>query len=476
MSALPRDIVIRWMSFAREGDRIVALRRQTHKDTATEGAAERTAQDVEGFHLGAFVGGDLVAVLSAFIFENTDALQGYGLPKSYRALQLVKFAESSLYRDTSIAQLLMATMHRMMYEVLRPGSMFAFHDGIGDSVAGKRWPEVGWKVKGPIKTRWGEGSLVMIPAGDAMAVAYRRARKVSELLWAQLDNVPQSLVKHLDESGRMDLVARAALLSENMHIVAANSIKDELPRLSAQTRILFSEQKPRVAAVDFPKPPARLLDVGSGPGVYLSALGKTEKFQGYELIGIDMSKEMVMYAKLNRSDIKWLHANAYDTKMADASIDVVHMAFVMIHLMSPALALREFARILRPGGLLYVVDANDGTFIGPESMRTLIEAYDDLTMSDRKVMNLLPRIAPEWGFELRHHFSTTVRNTGTSAEPVFLPDELRLDHIKFWGLLSGFLAQREEIAAEVKAAHERYFASFEPCSTDAQTHVFQKMS
>jgi ubiquinone/menaquinone biosynthesis C-methylase UbiE len=308
-----------------------------------------------------------------------------------------------------------------------------------------------------------------------MEVAYCRARKLLEPLWEQLDTLPLSLVKHVDETGRMALVASTALLSENLHTVAAVSLKDELPRLSAQTRLLFAEQKPRISAVDFPKPPARLLDVGSGPGVYLAALGKTEKFNGYELIGIDASKEMVLYARLNRADIKWQHANAYDTKQANESIDVVHLNFVFIHLMSPALALREFARILRPGGLLYIVDVNDSTFEGPPSMKALIDAYHDLSVGDRNVLNLLPRLAPEWGFELRHHFATSVRNTGTSADPEFLPDELRLDHIKMWAMFS-YIGQRDEFAAQMQAAHDGYFGSIEKCGVRVQTQVYQKVT
>ena len=475
MSSLPRDIVVRWMSFAKEGEQIVALRRQTHKDLGYLEAAVRTPHDEGGFHLGAFAGGELVSVLSAFLFENSfEAMQSYGLPKSSRVLEYVKFAEAHAYRETRIAELLLLTMQRMMYEVLRPQYIFALFAGVGDAIVGKRWPDIGWAVKGTVRTRWGEGSVLHI-SSSKMEASYRRARKLSELLWEQLDKLPQSLVKHLDETGRMDLVARAPLLSENLHTVAALSLKDELPRLSAQTRLLFSEQKPRLAVVDFPKAPARLLDVGAGPGVYLAALGKTDKFQGYELIGIDVSKEMVMYAKLNRADIKWLQANAYDTKQPDESVDVVHFNFVLIHLMSPALALRESLRILRPGGLLYIVDVNDSTFEGPTSMKTLIEAFHDLIMSDRNVLNMLPRLASEWGFELRHRFSTTVRNTGTSAEPMFLPDELRLDPIKMWGILS-FIGQREELAAQLKEAHERYFASFEECSICLQTHVYQKVT
>jgi SAM-dependent methyltransferase len=476
MNPLPRDIVVRWMSFAKEGEQIVALRRQTHEDLGHVESVDRVPYDDTGFHLGAFAGGELVSVLSAVIFDNaTEPMQSYGLPKLSRVLEYVNFAELRVYHETRIAELLMLTMQRMMYEVLRPQYIFALCEGVGDAIAGKRWPDVGWEVNGTIHAKRGEGSVLLIQPGKVMDAAYRRARTLTESLWAQIDKLPQSLVKHIDETGRMDMVACAALISENMHSVATASLKDELPRLSAQTRLLFAEQKPRLAAVDFPKAPARLLDVGAGPGVYLSALGKTEKFNGYELMGLDVSKEMVMYARLNRSDIKWLHANAYDTQQPNASIDVVHLNFVLMHLMSPSLALREFARILRPGGLLYVVDANDSTFEGPLSMKALIEAYHELTMSDRNVLNTLPRLAPEWGFQMRHHFSTTVRNTGTSAEPMFLPDELRLDPIKMWGILS-FIGQREELAAQLKAAHERYFASFEECQISVQTHVYEKLT
>jgi len=160
MSSLPRDIVVRWMSFATEGEQIVALRRQTHKDLGYQEAVDRTPQDESGFHLGAFADGQLVSVLSAVLYENVfGALQSYGLPKASRVLEYAKYAELGAYRETRIAELLMLTMQRMMYEVLRPAYIFALCDGVGEAIAGKRWPDVGWEVKGTIRSRWGEGSV-----------------------------------------------------------------------------------------------------------------------------------------------------------------------------------------------------------------------------------------------------------------------------------------------------------------------------
>jgi ubiquinone/menaquinone biosynthesis C-methylase UbiE len=476
MGALPRNLVVRWMPFASEGDRIVALRRRVQREQGQRDESNQNPHDQGGLHLGAFDNGALIAVTSVYLFDDaTEPMQSYGLPTGpWRVAQYVQCVTLPAYRETAVTELLMATLARMVYEVLRPRYAFFLHPAPYIPSETRCVPDLGWEVHGAIQGEETEISVLQIPPGEPMEAAFRRARTISEPLWEQLEVLPQSIVKYLHDNGQIDLVERerSALFLENMYS-AAISLTDELPRLSAQTRLLFTEQKPRVEAVDFPKPPATLLDVGAGPGVYLAALGKTEKFKGYELVGLDSNKEMVMYARLNRSDIKWLHTTAYETQMQDESIDVVHLNFVLQHLVSPAFALREFRRILRPGGLLYIADVNDSTFAGPAAMKALIDAHHDLFTGDRNVLNWLPRLALEWGFELRHSFSTAVRNIGTSPALEFLPDEVRVDRIKMWGLFS-FLGQREELAVQLKEAHEIYFASLEESRIHIQTHVYRK--
>jgi ubiquinone/menaquinone biosynthesis C-methylase UbiE len=473
MGALPRSLVVRWVPFANEGDLIVALRREVQRERGQRDESSQSPYDQEGLHLAAFDHGALIAVASVYLFDSgTEPMQSYGLPTGrWRVAQYVQCVTLPAYRETAVDDLMMATVARMVYEVLRPRYAFLLHPAPYISSEARCVPDLGWEVHGAIQGKETERSVLQIPPGS-MEASFRRARRISETLWKQLEVLPQSIVKYLYDRDQLDLIARTILFLENSYS-AVTSLADELPRLSAQTRLLFTEQKPRVEAVDFPEPPATLLDVGAGPGVYLAALGKTEKFKGYRLIGLDSSKEMVMYARLNRSDIEWLHTTAYDTQLQDESVDVVHLNFVVQHLVSPALALQEFKRVLRPGGLLYIVDINDSTFTGPTPMKALIEAYHDLFNGDRAILNWLPRLASEWSLELRDSFSTAVRNIGTSPEPEFLPNEIHLDRIKMWGLFS-YLGQREDLAVQLKAAHETYFTSLEETRVCVQTHVYRK--
>ena len=55
--------------------------------------------------------------------------------------------------------------------------------------------------------------------------------------------------------------------------------------------------------------------------------------------------------------------DAYALDAADASFDVVHAHQVLQHLTDPVAALREIARVCRPGGLVAVRDVDYATFV-----------------------------------------------------------------------------------------------------------------
>jgi len=106
-----------------------------------------------------------------------------------------------------------------------------------------------------------------------------------------------------------------------------------------------------------PGPFRRLVDLGSGTGRMLTLLGPRAE----HAVGLDLSQQMlnvarrhVAEAQLPRCELR--HGDIFDTRLPDASADLVVVHQVLHYLTDPAAAVREAARIVEPGGRLIIVD------------------------------------------------------------------------------------------------------------------------
>jgi ArsR family transcriptional regulator len=100
-----------------------------------------------------------------------------------------------------------------------------------------------------------------------------------------------------------------------------------------------------------------LLDIGTGTGRMLEVFGPRAE----RLVGVDLSREMLAVARVNleRAHLRNCsirQGDMYQLPVAGAAFDAVLIHQVLHYAERPAQAIAEAARVLRPGGMLVVVD------------------------------------------------------------------------------------------------------------------------
>ncbi|HET6963285.1 MAG TPA: methyltransferase domain-containing protein [Acidimicrobiales bacterium] len=105
-----------------------------------------------------------------------------------------------------------------------------------------------------------------------------------------------------------------------------------------------------------------LLDVGCGPGTITTELAAV--VAPGRAVGLDREPEVIEEAgRSSGGRAEFLAGDVYGLEFEGGSFDVVHAHQVLQHLADPVAALTEMRRVLRPGGLLAVRDADYGSFL-----------------------------------------------------------------------------------------------------------------
>jgi demethylmenaquinone methyltransferase/2-methoxy-6-polyprenyl-1,4-benzoquinol methylase len=107
-------------------------------------------------------------------------------------------------------------------------------------------------------------------------------------------------------------------------------------------------------------PTSHVLDVACGTGDLALAMARAG---AGHVVGVDFTPEMLDIARHKAHRARRPHAavqfeegDAMALRFADASMDVVSIAFGIRNVQAPERALAEFARVLRPGGRVVVLE------------------------------------------------------------------------------------------------------------------------
>lgn len=158
----------------------------------------------------------------------------------------------------------------------------------------------------------------------------------------------------------------------------------------------------------------RLLDVGCGLGDAALTLDADLGSKG-ELVGIDTSAEMIAAAQsrahLARCGVRFVVGDALTLTEAEGSFDVVRSERTLQWLTDPEAAAAEMARMLKPGGLLSLIDTDWSTFsidVGDNELSRQVR--DAMRIERRRPSNIgrrLGDLVAGLGLELIGHSSAT---------------------------------------------------------------------
>jgi ubiquinone/menaquinone biosynthesis C-methylase UbiE len=130
--------------------------------------------------------------------------------------------------------------------------------------------------------------------------------------------------------------------------------------------------------------PREVLDVGCGSGYFSRHVADALTFAN--VTGLDVDETRIAYARSqsNANSVRFEIGDMASMPFASDSFDLVFSRFSLVHSQNPTAAIREMARVIRPGGVLVAYDMiHEGIWFVPdrpafaETLRVIVRVLRD---------------------------------------------------------------------------------------------------
>ena len=175
----------------------------------------------------------------------------------------------------------------------------------------------------------------------------------------------------------------------------------QVDRFVRSPHVNAEEPVARFVAAVAPRGDERALDVACGPGLLAKAFAPRVK----EFVGVDLTPAMVSRAaKIAReaglANARFEVADALALPFPDAAFDLALTRLALHHMPDPLAALRETARVLRPGGRLGIFDMTTSEHAAEAGYHNEVERLRDPSHASALPLSEIVRLAGLAGFDV----------------------------------------------------------------------------
>jgi arsenite methyltransferase len=211
------------------------------------------------------------------------------------------------------------------------------------------------------------------------------------------------------------------------------------------------------------KPGERVIDIGCGPGFLCESMAVAVGPTG-RVVGIDISEDLIKFAAAQKTHdaIEYRVGDATRLPAEAAQFEVAVCTQVLEYIADVDAALREIARVLRPGGRAFIIDTDFDSWIWHAAdaarMAQIMKAYDMHCADPRLPRTLPPRLRAA-GFTVVNVEGYPIINT--SYGPAYFSNgvsRLIAEFLRARGFESAVLDAWLEDLAEMERRNASFFS------------------